>query len=149
MMDLLLMEKWKITGYLSVVKPVIFQSILIQLDLLSKMKFQWHWFLEPNAGIPAVLLAAYNDHPYPGGPGLGVSYSHDGGANWIPLQLQYPFNPYGCPISLICLIQQQQLMEMAIFMLPIYRLIMTGQMDLKVDSMFINQSMVVLPGELR
>ena len=48
-------------------------------------------------GIPAVLLAAYNDHPYPGGPGLGVSYSHDGGAIWNPLQLPYPSNPLGIP----------------------------------------------------
>ncbi|MCB2219526.1 MAG: S8 family serine peptidase [Bacteroidetes bacterium] len=48
-----------------------------------------------TAGIPAVLLAAYNDTPYPGGPGLGVSYSHDGGATWNPLQLPYPVNPGG------------------------------------------------------
>ncbi len=46
-------------------------------------------------GIPAVLLAAYNDHPYPGGPGLGVSYSNDGGITWNPLQLPYPPDPYG------------------------------------------------------
>ena len=48
-----------------------------------------------TVGVPAVLLAAYNDHPYPGGPGLGVSYSHDGGATWNPLQLPYPLNPGG------------------------------------------------------
>ena len=41
------------------------------------------------------LVAAYNDTPYPGGPGLGVSYSNDGGLTWNPLQLQYPFNPFG------------------------------------------------------
>ncbi len=46
-------------------------------------------------GIPAVLLAAYNDHPYPGGPGLGVSYSNNGGTSWNPLQLPYPPDPYG------------------------------------------------------
>ena len=46
-------------------------------------------------GIPAVLLAAYNDHPYPGGPGLGVSYSNDGGTTWNPSQLPYPPDPYG------------------------------------------------------
>lgn len=46
-------------------------------------------------GIPAVLLAAYNDHPYPGGPGLGVSYSNDGGTTWTALQLPYPPDPYG------------------------------------------------------
>ena len=48
-----------------------------------------------NPGVPAVLLAAYNDHPYPGGPGLGVSYSNDGGTTWNPLQLPYPLNPGG------------------------------------------------------
>ncbi len=46
-------------------------------------------------GIPSVLLAAYNDHPYPGGPGLGVSHSTDGGANWIAQQLPYPPDPFG------------------------------------------------------
>jgi len=50
-------------------------------------------------GSPPVLLAAYNDHPYPGGPGLGVSYSHDGGATWTPLQLPYPLNPLGIPYA--------------------------------------------------
>ncbi len=48
-----------------------------------------------TVGVPAVLLAAYNDHPYPGGPGLGVSLSTDGGATWIPQQLPYPSNPLG------------------------------------------------------
>ncbi|MBN3035255.1 MAG: S8 family serine peptidase, partial [Bacteroidales bacterium] len=46
-------------------------------------------------GVPAVLLAAYNDHPFPGGPGLGVSYSNDGGLTWNPQNLPYPFNPFG------------------------------------------------------
>ena len=41
------------------------------------------------------LLAAYNDTPYPGGPGLGVSYSNNGGLTWTPLQLPYPSNPLG------------------------------------------------------
>jgi hypothetical protein len=46
-------------------------------------------------GKPSILLAAYNDDPYPGGPGLGVSYSNDGGTIWNPLQLPYPPDPYG------------------------------------------------------
>ncbi|MEZ5199545.1 MAG: sialidase family protein, partial [Bacteroidales bacterium] len=46
-------------------------------------------------GMPLVLLAAYNDNPYPGGPGLGISFSHDGGTTWMPQQLQYPSNPVG------------------------------------------------------
>jgi hypothetical protein len=49
----------------------------------------------PTGGLPTVLLSAYNDHPYPGGPGLGVSYSHDAGTTWVPQQLQYPKNPLG------------------------------------------------------
>jgi len=44
---------------------------------------------------PPIILAAYNDHPYPGGPGLGVSYSTDDGTTWSNLQLPYPPNPYG------------------------------------------------------
>jgi hypothetical protein len=46
-------------------------------------------------GIPAVLLAAYNDEPYPGGPGLGIVYSFDGGATWNNTHLTYPPDPYG------------------------------------------------------
>ena len=46
-------------------------------------------------GIPAVLLAAYNDEPYPGGPGLGIAYSFDGGATWNNTHLTYPPDPYG------------------------------------------------------
>ena len=41
-----------------------------------------------------VLLAAYNDNPFPGGNGLGYSYSSDGGANWNSGQLVFPINPY-------------------------------------------------------
>ncbi len=48
-------------------------------------------------GVPTTLVAAYNDQPYGGGPGLGVSYSSDGGASWTPLQLPYPSNPFGIP----------------------------------------------------
>jgi len=44
-------------------------------------------------GMPQILLAAYNDNPYAGGPGLGVSTSLDGGATWFANQLPYPFNP--------------------------------------------------------
>ncbi len=53
----------------------------------------------PTGGSPTALLAAYNDHPYSGGPGLGVSYSHDGGITWTPLQLPYPLNPLGIPFA--------------------------------------------------
>ena len=48
-------------------------------------------------GVPTALIAAYNDQPYGGGPGLGVSYSNDGGTTWNPQQLPYPSNPLGIP----------------------------------------------------
>lgn len=48
-----------------------------------------------SPGNPAILLAAYNDHPIPGGPGLGVSISTDGGTTWVPQQLAYPLDPSG------------------------------------------------------
>jgi hypothetical protein len=43
-----------------------------------------------QAGNPQVLVAAYNDNPFPAGNGLGVSYSTDGGANWVSTQLGFP-----------------------------------------------------------
>lgn len=46
-------------------------------------------------GIPNVILAAYNDEPYPGGPGLGIATSNDGGATWNNTHLSYPPDPYG------------------------------------------------------
>lgn len=42
---------------------------------------------------PALLIAAYNDEPFPGGPALGISYSTDAGATWGNTQLGYPWNP--------------------------------------------------------
>jgi len=52
----------------------------------------------PNpAGPPLGLLAAYNDDPYPqppGGPGIGVSNSLDGGATWSAQQLTIPPDPF-------------------------------------------------------
>ncbi|MCF8236409.1 MAG: glycoside hydrolase [Bacteroidales bacterium] len=45
-------------------------------------------------GSPILLIAAYNDDPHPGGPGLGISYSTDAGASWGSTQLGYPWNPY-------------------------------------------------------
>ncbi len=46
-------------------------------------------------GQPQLLLAAYNDQPFAGGPGIGVSYSTDGGANWVNGQLPYPAHSSG------------------------------------------------------
>ena len=44
-----------------------------------------------SVGQPTVLLAAYNDDPYPASTaGLGISTSTDGGANWSSKQLQFP-----------------------------------------------------------
>lgn len=42
------------------------------------------------SGQPQVLMAAYNDVPFPGGNGLGVSYSTNGGATWSGAQLPFP-----------------------------------------------------------
>jgi hypothetical protein len=47
-----------------------------------------------SPGQPSLLVAAYNDYPYVGGPGLGFSRSTDGGATWTATQLGYPMNPY-------------------------------------------------------
>jgi hypothetical protein len=44
-------------------------------------------------GQPALLLAAYNDNPYPLGNGLGFSVSTDGGTTWNSGQMQFPMNP--------------------------------------------------------
>ncbi|MHC4984682.1 MAG: sialidase family protein [Planctomycetota bacterium] len=41
-------------------------------------------------GVPALLLAAYNDNP--GGTGIGVSHSVDGGATWNASQLAFPIS---------------------------------------------------------
>ncbi len=69
--------------------------------------------MEPDAGLSNTqneismttenvsgnLVAAYNDQPYPGGTGLGISYSTDNGATWNSLQLAAPTNPYaGVPM---------------------------------------------------
>ena len=43
------------------------------------------------------LVAAYNDNPYPGGPGIGVSFSSDGGQNWNPGQLPIPVSSTNQP----------------------------------------------------
>jgi hypothetical protein len=49
---------------------------------------------DPNYGNPPLIVAAYNDEPFPGGPGMGVSYSADGGNTWANTHLQYPINPF-------------------------------------------------------
>ena len=43
--------------------------------------------IEPLSGN---LVLAYNDNPYPNGPGIGVSYSADQGQSWISQQLSIP-----------------------------------------------------------
>ncbi len=48
---------------------------------------------DPQFGPPSLIVAAYNDEPFPGGPGLGVSYSTDAGTSWSNTQLPYPANP--------------------------------------------------------
>jgi len=41
-------------------------------------------------GPPSLIVAAYNDEPFPGGPGIGVSYSTDVGGTWGNTHLPYP-----------------------------------------------------------
>ncbi|MEA3478636.1 MAG: GEVED domain-containing protein [Bacteroidota bacterium] len=41
-------------------------------------------------GPPDLIVAAYNDEPFPGGPGIGISYSTDVGATWANTHLPYP-----------------------------------------------------------
>lgn len=36
------------------------------------------------------IVMAYNDNPYPNGPGIGVSYSNDNGLSWSSQQLSLP-----------------------------------------------------------
>jgi len=45
--------------------------------------------IEPVSGN---IISAYNDTPYPGGPGIGLSYSTDNGATWNSQQLSIPMN---------------------------------------------------------
>lgn len=40
------------------------------------------------------IVAAFNDHPLAGGPGLGVAYSSDGGQTWATSNLPYPVDPF-------------------------------------------------------
>lgn len=47
-----------------------------------------------SPGQPSLLVAAYNDYPYTGGPGLGFSRSTDGGASWTAIQMMTPINPH-------------------------------------------------------
>jgi len=50
-------------------------------------------------GPPPLIVAAYNDEPFPGGPGIGVSYSTDVGATWGNTHLPYPVsNITGVPL---------------------------------------------------
>jgi hypothetical protein len=43
-----------------------------------------------NLAVPGNLLMAYNDNPWPGGPGLGYSYSLDYGRTWTDGHLALP-----------------------------------------------------------
>jgi len=43
-----------------------------------------------NWSLPGNLLVVYNDNPWPGGPGLGYSYSFDNGQTWADGHLALP-----------------------------------------------------------
>ncbi len=49
---------------------------------------------DPEFGMSPLLIAAYNDEPFPGGPGLGISYSTDAGGTWSNTHLTYPQDPF-------------------------------------------------------
>ena len=46
--------------------------------------------LARNWNLPGNLLMVYNDNPWPGGPGLGYSYSFDDGKTWTDGQFTVP-----------------------------------------------------------
>ena len=50
-------------------------------------------------GPPPLMVAAYNDEPFPGGPGIGISYSSDVGGTWGSTHLPMPVsNITGVPL---------------------------------------------------
>ncbi|UCF11962.1 MAG: exo-alpha-sialidase [Thermoplasmatales archaeon] len=68
-------------------------DVLIDPDPTNILQNEISLDLIPGSpGSPTLLVAAYNDDPYAGGPGLGVSYSTDAGMTWTATQLQYPMN---------------------------------------------------------
>lgn len=76
------------------VTPVV--DVVVDPDAgLSFTQNEISMTLEPISGN---LVAAYNDNPYPGGPGIGVSYSADGGQNWSSSQLALPIGSTGLPL---------------------------------------------------
>ncbi|MCK5839169.1 MAG: exo-alpha-sialidase, partial [Bacteroidales bacterium] len=77
--------------------PIIFPGIIIDPDPTYKhVQNEISLTLLLNTSCGDVLAAAYNDHPYAGGPGLGISYNHSNtGGIWNNTHLAYPQNPYG------------------------------------------------------
>jgi len=49
---------------------------------------------DPNFGPTPLIVAAYNDEPFPGGPGIGVSYSTDAGVSWNNTHMTVPMDPF-------------------------------------------------------
>lgn len=86
----------EVEDYLVAIGPLN-QGTIMDLDpngiyVQNEISMDW---APARAENPPIILAAYNDHPYPGGPGLGVSYSTDDGTSWTILQLPYPPDPFG------------------------------------------------------
>jgi hypothetical protein len=69
-------------------------DVQIEPDPMGLLQNEISLDLIPGAaGSPSLLIAAYNDHPYVGGPGLGVSHSTDGGVSWNAVHILPPLNP--------------------------------------------------------
>ena len=62
------------------------------MDLDPGLSFTQNEISMAVVPVSGNLIAAYNDQPYPGGPGIGVSYSTDQGQTWNPQQLTIPIN---------------------------------------------------------
>lgn len=71
-------------------------DVQIDPDITSVVQNEISLTLLPGTqpGVPALLLAAYNDNPFANGLGIGYSYSTDGGVSWTDGQLPFPLNPY-------------------------------------------------------
>jgi len=87
----------EVEDYMVVIGPPPTGQIFIDPDpARTQIQNEISLALDPGTlfGPPALLVAAYNDEPFVGGTGIGISYSTDGGSTWGNTQIQYPINPF-------------------------------------------------------